>query len=275
MNESKLKTTFSIGEVSKILDIPIDTLRYYDKIGLLTPRIREANKYRYYDLEQFDSLITIRMLRALDVPIERIAALLADDRLDNIKQLLAGKRHDIDRQLTYLSHLSRKLDVLSQQLQRFEDTDVIELVQSQPSWVLLTDSIMESSDLTLGSKVQQQVRNINAHQEWLSFCHVISIVSQENVVAGQYHSYLHNGILSTFPMDEDGGIFRRMEPRYCARKSLVIRRDGYAELDRHYEEMKAFIRKRGLRIAGDSLEINLYNQYDHHYIEIYIPVAEK
>lgn len=274
MKESALNLNFTIGEVSKILDIPIDTLRYYDKIGLLHSRNRDANKYRYYDLEQFDSLITIRMLRAMDVSIERIQALLRDNSLNAMRRLLSDKRQDIDRQRTYLKHLSHKLEVLNVQLQRFDNTEVIELVLSHPCWVLLTDSIMESGDQGLGSKVQQQIRRINA-KEWLAFCQTISIVSQDNLNAGRYHNYLYNGILSTFPMEDDSSVFQRLEPRYCARKCVIIGRDDYAMMDDHYDQMKAFINNRGLKIAGHSLEVNLYNQYDHHYIEIYIPVEER
>ncbi|WP_438347505.1 MerR family transcriptional regulator [Paenibacillus sp. FA6] len=268
-----VKLKFAIGEVSNILSIPIDTLRYYDRIGLL-PSHRDVNKYRYYYLEQFDSLITIRMLRAMDVPIERIQTLLTDDSLNDMRELLSSKQKDIDRQLTYLNHLSQKLDFMKVQFQRFEETDVIELVQSNQSWVFLTDSIMESIDKKLGNKVQQQVRKISAHQEWLAFCHIISIVSMDNLIAGNYHSYLNNGILSTFPMEEDAGVFQKLEPCLCARKCVVIGKDGYTDLDDHYEQMKGFIHKRGLKIAGNSLEINLYNQYNNHYIEIYIPVTD-
>ncbi|MDQ0086708.1 DNA-binding transcriptional MerR regulator [Paenibacillus anaericanus] len=269
-----LKLKFTIGEVSNILNIPIDTLRYYDKIGLLSPQ-RDLNKYRYYYLEQLDSLITIRMLRAMDVPIERIHALLTDDSLNDMHELLVSKQRDIDRQLTYLKNLSQKLDFLKDKFQHFEDSDVIELVQSNPSWVLLTDSVMESTDKKLGSKVQQQLSKISAHQEWLAFCHIISIVSKDNLLTGNYHSYLNNGILSTFPMEDDAGVFMRLEPCFCARKCVVISKEGYTALDDHYEQMKKFIHKRGLKISGNSLEINLYNQYNNHYIEIYIPVIDK
>lgn len=275
MNEPPLKLKFTIGEASKILDIPVDTLRYYDKIGLLLPRNRDTNKYRYYDLEQFDLLITIRMLRAMDISIEQITTLLAADSLINIRELISGKQKEIDRQIDYLKHLSNKLKVLGQQFDKFKNEEMIELVQTPAYWVLLTDSIMESGDPKLGSKVQQQMRNVNCHQEWLPFCHIISIVSADNLIAGNYHTYLNNGILSTFPMEGDSGIFRKLEPQYCARKYLVIHRDGYDEMDDHYEKMKTFISKRGLKIAGNSLEINLFNQYDKHYIEINVPVEEQ
>ncbi|WP_314588202.1 MerR family transcriptional regulator [Paenibacillus terrigena] len=275
MGESALRLRFTIGEVSQILDIPVDTLRYYDRIGLLPPRERETNNYRYYNLEQFDALITIRMLRAMEVPIERIQELLKENRLDGIQGLLKEKGEEIARRLVYLNRLSDKLGTLQVQLKRFEDTDTVEVVKTEPAWVLLTDSIMESSDRKLGSRVQQQVRRIHSSQEWLAFCHVISIVSKDNLLAGRYHNYLNNGILSTQPMSGDSDTFSRLEPRYCARKYVVIDRDHYAMLDDHYERMKVYIDRRGFRIDGHSLEINLYNQNDKHYIEIQIPVAEK
>lgn len=273
-----LNLSFKIGEVSKILNIPIDTLRYYDKIGLVHPHKRGINNYRYYDLEQFDLLSTIRMLRAMDVPIKQVAAFLSEDNLNDIRRWLLNQQGDIKQQINYLKNLSIKLESLKTKLERFENTDVIELVQMEPCWVLLTDSIMESDDPDLGNKIQRMIHNLDGDQEWLSFCHIISIVSKENLNAGMYHTYLNNGILSPFPVETDTGVFQRLEPRYCAKKYVVIEREGYQGPDglgQQYEEMKAFIHKRGLQIAGNSLEVNLYNQYNKHYIEINIPVAEQ
>src|SRR5699024_11007614 len=247
----------------------IDTLRYYDKIGLVPPHKRGANRYRYYDLEQFDLLITIRMLRAMDVPIKRVAAFLAEDNLVDIHKWLSSQQGEIRRQITYLDNLSIKLESLKRKLERFDDTDTIELVQMQPSWVLLTDSIMESEDPELGSNIQNMIHNLDADQEWLSFCHTISIVSKENILGGNYHTYLNNGILSPFPVETDTGVFQRLEPQYCAKKYVVIKQEGYKGHDGmgdQYEKMKAFIDRRGLRISGNSIEINLYNQYNKHYI---------
>lgn len=269
-----LNLQFTIGEVSKILAIPIDTLRYYDKINLLPSRNRDLNKYRYYDLEQFDAIITIRMLRAIDVPIERIRELLIEEDLKAVSELLIRKGKEINRQVKYLKQLSLKLGLLHEQFQRFSDTNRMELVNRPACWVLLTDSIMESGDKRLGNKVQQQVQSVHSHQEWLAFCHIISIVSRDNLMTGHYHTYLNNGILSTVSMEGEGGTFQPLEASYCARKLVVIEKEGYAQLDQHYEKLKAFIHRRGLKIAGHALEVNLYNQYNKHYIEIYIPVEE-
>src|SRR5690625_3412814 len=94
--------SFTIGEVSKILNIPIDTLRYYDKIGLVHPHKRGENNYRYYDLEQFDLLSTIRMLRAMDVPIKQVVDLLSEDNLHEVHQWLSNQQTEIKQQIAYL-----------------------------------------------------------------------------------------------------------------------------------------------------------------------------
>src|SRR5699024_5032381 len=110
-------------------------------------------------------------LRAMDVPIKQVAAFLSEDNLNDIRRWLLNQQGDIKQQINYLKNLSIKLESLKTKLERFENTDVIELVQMEPCWVLLTDSIMESDDPDLGNKIQRMIHNLDEDQEWLSFCH--------------------------------------------------------------------------------------------------------
>ena len=43
-----MKKFYKIGEISKLYNISSDILRYYEKIGLITPDMRGENGYRYY-----------------------------------------------------------------------------------------------------------------------------------------------------------------------------------------------------------------------------------
>lgn len=64
---------FTIGEISRLFNVNIRTLRYYDNIGLLKPEyVNPQSGYRYYSVNQFELLNTIKYLRALDVSIEDI-----------------------------------------------------------------------------------------------------------------------------------------------------------------------------------------------------------
>ena len=57
---------YSIGRVSEICNIPIKTLRYYDKINVMVPSIRqENNNYRYYSHDQMVRHFIIKRLRYL------------------------------------------------------------------------------------------------------------------------------------------------------------------------------------------------------------------
>jgi DNA-binding transcriptional MerR regulator len=58
----------------------VKALRQYDEIGLLVPaRVDPDNGYRYYDAAQVEAAVTIRRLRALELPLDEIGALLDAD----------------------------------------------------------------------------------------------------------------------------------------------------------------------------------------------------
>ncbi|WP_432205083.1 MerR family transcriptional regulator [Cetobacterium somerae] len=64
---------FTIGEVSKTTNIPISTLRYYDKVGLLSPAFKnDDTNYRYYTNVQIITLKIISHMRHLGFSIENI-----------------------------------------------------------------------------------------------------------------------------------------------------------------------------------------------------------
>ena len=71
---------YSIGRVSEICNIPIKTLRYYDKINVMVPSIRqENNNYRYYSHDQMVRLFIIKRLRYLGFSLEEVRNILKED----------------------------------------------------------------------------------------------------------------------------------------------------------------------------------------------------
>ena len=73
---------YSIGDVSKIFDVSIDTLRYYDKIGLIKPRINPKNRYRYYEVEHLYLLSVVLEARYAEIPIKNINDFIKSKDLD-------------------------------------------------------------------------------------------------------------------------------------------------------------------------------------------------
>jgi DNA-binding transcriptional MerR regulator len=78
-----------IGRFSKISRLSVSSLRYYDELGLLRPaHVDPDSSYRYYLLAQVRTAETIRLLRALDMPLEDVQRYLAESESALARDLL-------------------------------------------------------------------------------------------------------------------------------------------------------------------------------------------
>ena len=68
----KEKTTFRIGELAKLFDIGVDSIRYYEEVGILRPKRDPINNYRLYTIEDVRKLTMIRELLGLNLTTEQI-----------------------------------------------------------------------------------------------------------------------------------------------------------------------------------------------------------
>lgn len=101
----KMGRYFSIGEMSKLHMISIQTLRYYDEINLFKPSyVDQGSNYRYYTLEQFSLLDTIKFYKYLDIPLKEIKDRLLDSD-DKILELL-------NRKLSLVEQKTIELDLI-------------------------------------------------------------------------------------------------------------------------------------------------------------------
>lgn len=71
----KEKTTFRIGELAKLFDIGVDSIRYYEEVGILCPKRDPINNYRLYTIEDVRKLTMIRELLGLNLTTEQIRRL--------------------------------------------------------------------------------------------------------------------------------------------------------------------------------------------------------
>ena len=84
-----------IKEVQELTGLGRKAIEYYQQKGLIDPAVLE-NGYRDYSREEADTLRHIALLRALDVPLEEIRALLSGGKSPDA--LLRERQSDTDRQ---------------------------------------------------------------------------------------------------------------------------------------------------------------------------------
>lgn len=100
--------TFSIGQLAKLAEVAIDTVRYYERDGLLAPSGRLASGYRRYGDAELKRLRFIRRAKALGFSLEDIRGLLAlsDGRsVAQVKRTAQTKLVDIEQRIAELERI--------------------------------------------------------------------------------------------------------------------------------------------------------------------------
>lgn len=95
----------SIGQVSNLYGISPDTLRHYDKIGLLKPMVKENSKYRYYTQAHLDLLETILVCRYLEIPLKEIRNTVISENLDSYLKMIQKQETLIEEKIKILTRL--------------------------------------------------------------------------------------------------------------------------------------------------------------------------
>lgn len=93
---------YKTGELSKIYKLGRDSLKYYEKLGLLNPS-RDTNSYRMYTLKDICNLNLIKELRTLDFSMQRIKEYLEDRNINTTKTMLKEEIYLIDDKLKELT----------------------------------------------------------------------------------------------------------------------------------------------------------------------------
>lgn len=110
-----MKDLFSVGEAAKAVGTTAETLRHYDRIGLVKPGVKdEWTNYRYYTRQDLIRLNTVRALQQMDLPLRKIREVLAYDDLERIIAFLTEAEQNADEKIAALSRSKEKIRAAKQ-----------------------------------------------------------------------------------------------------------------------------------------------------------------
>lgn len=112
---------YRIGEVSKVLRIPVETLRFYEAKGLVTPHKDPESNYRAYNFRDFDMLIDCRQMRGADFAMNEIVDVLKQDSLPELDARLEKKADHCAQKARYYHLLEEKLRTNEEKLAAIPD----------------------------------------------------------------------------------------------------------------------------------------------------------
>jgi DNA-binding transcriptional MerR regulator len=270
-----MKDKFLIGELSNIFNISSDTLRHYDKIGLLKPEANTHNKYRYYSIRKFFILSRILFLKNLNIPLNGIKAYLNDQSTDNLMKLLKEKDEAIDQEIEHLQNMKvkikSKMDLINGSCLYLDQVRIRHIRERKGVFLNIENAEDDA----------ERKRTFTAHESflkvssWLIEGQIYTALSMEDMLKRQYFNYNYFIEIVSGEDTPSTKISTIPEMDYAC----LIFKGPYSEFVRAYDQLIKWIEDNHYKIIGDSIEKNImdygFTSSEEEYIsEIQIPVTK-
>lgn len=107
-------TSMTIGRVAKLADVGVETIRFYERKGLIEEPPRRASGYRQYPTDTVDQLRFIRRAKELGFTLKEIKELMSlrdggGRRRGDVRKIAEAKMRDIDQKLARLQAMRSAL----------------------------------------------------------------------------------------------------------------------------------------------------------------------
>lgn len=111
------RVLMKIGELAAMSGLSVDTIRFYEKQGLIPPPQRTDANYRMYDADTPRRLVFVRKARDLGFTLQEIGQLLALSEdghagAGDVKERAQAKLGDLDRKIAEMQEMRRSLEKL-------------------------------------------------------------------------------------------------------------------------------------------------------------------
>ncbi|WP_127586939.1 MerR family transcriptional regulator [Paenibacillus koleovorans] len=123
-----MEKLYSIQEVSQLLGMSRDTLRYYDRIGIVSP-FREDNRYRRYSKSDLIALMNIQIMQFADFSLDEIKGKFSFPKAENIDpayceevaRFIDAKNAETRKKIDHLEKVSLLLSLAAETLRDFNN----------------------------------------------------------------------------------------------------------------------------------------------------------
>ena len=267
---------YKAKEVSQILNIPIDTLRYFEKIGVIHPQINEKNHYRYYEAWDINFIFDYLNYRKMDYSSQESIQFIRNASLEEQIEKIEEKIQYYEQKKNYYDLLCQKNNELYQQIHHIkEKLNQIEICHNEPFYYLV---YRHNNDFSK----EKEIHAIKS--EWLQhhpFLDNIVFIPGDTILKSSSNEYYWSLALSKQYFDEfhfqQNEYIHYIPSQLCIK--IVIDAKGKGQF--HYGLLNAafsYIEKHRFKINGDPFGKLLIRNNDengfHRFIEFYIPITE-
>lgn len=234
----------SIGKVSKLKNVSIKSLRYYDKIGILKPAfVNTETNYRYYTEEQLYLLDAITLCINLGIPLKDLNSYVENDTINLQKLLYDGKILAEEK----IMEIHKCLEALQDTLQRLTSSlNGMAKIPKSKSGLLLPDGFYEN---VLGDRLIMIVplEEEDTPKYYGQYILKLFVTAQQKQLTASYPS----GILHEFENGESTRyMFLTIDPSVSASEAI----DAAQDILRTLPEGSYICRKISTHMSGSVRE---------------------
>jgi DNA-binding transcriptional MerR regulator/predicted transcriptional regulator YdeE len=253
-----------IGEFSKLVQVPVATLRYYDQVGLLKPvEVDRFTGYRYYSAGQLPRLHRILALKGLGFSLEQIGMVLAEGLTpEQMRGMLRLRHAQISQQLVEVQSQLVEVEVRLQQIEREQQLSTYDVILKhvQPLLVASVRAILPTHS-AVGSLFGEVYEALGPHVsealgphpeeggQTLVLCYDTEF--KETNVDGAAAFMLRCRV------PESGRM--RVHELPAATMAATVHHGSYNTIGAAHEAILTWIDANGYRVAGPDRELNLYH----------------
>ena len=273
-----MKNRFSIGEMSKLHNTPIKTLRYYDELDLFKPiEVDKKNGYRYYSTEQFEQLNTINYLKFLGIPLKEIKEHFEKRNINNFLGLLRKQKEITEKKINELELIKNRFVNRVNEIIETKNIKDIEkvVIKTIPERKILRlkERINSQSELEL---TLRKLENIANKASTIIIGRVGLSVSKDNIKKNIFDEYN-----SIFILLEEDSINNQLADIFESADyaCLYYRGEDHSKSPKYYKMILDYLDKNEYEIIGDSIERVIIDSFisdneDDYLTEIQIPIKK-
>lgn len=244
-----MKDHYTIHEIAELYGIGPDSLRYYERLGLIKPK-RGENGYRLYSLSDIYRLTIIRDLRQLGFTTEHIREYLNGLSLDNTISMLQDERALIQRRQKELREAERSIARRIRDLNQYramQPGEITLIVLPDRPCVRLNTDIARDEEFDFAIKKLHHMHNDTIRD--LGSQTMGAALSPKDLDSGRYG--LFRSVFFVLPTGAQRYDFLLSGGQYAH----LYYRGSYRKCQPQVDQLRRWVVDSGLSESGDILEL--------------------
>mgnify|MGYP000344849793 FL=1 len=247
---------FKIGEFSRLAQVPIKTLRYYDEVGLLKPaQVDKFTDYRYYRAEQLARLNRILAFKDLGFTLEEVARLLDENvSPEQLRGMLRFKeaeiRERVEEEQARLARVRARLRLIEQENQMPNLEVVIKKIPAQRVAAIRSIIPNYAAQGMLWGELDAYLAQKQVSPNGACFAVYYDTEYRERDVDVEVCEPINANVSAN-------GKVKVYELPTLHQVAAVLHRGGFENISESYSQLLQWIGANGFRIVGPNREVYL------------------